>query len=100
MDQMYEDKLDGKIEEDFWSRKMDERMADSGASLGECSEWSESTRPRESTSDRAPNFRTREQGAFSLPYAKPCGTRSTAENGTFELRDRRRNSYAHLQKAI
>ena len=43
---------------------------------------------------------TREQGAFSVPYAELSGTRSTAENGAFELRYGWCRSLAYVQKAL
>ena len=66
MDQMYEDKLDGKIEEEFWTRKMNE--------------WREQERALESqlsglnsraTGDSVLTVqRICESRAFSLPYAE------------------------------
>ena len=50
--------------------------------------------------DRPKDFRTREQGLFSVPYAESSGTGPIAENGAFELRDGRRKPLADLQKAL
>jgi small-conductance mechanosensitive channel len=94
MDQMYEDKLDGKINEDFWTRKTNE--------------WREQERSLESqlaalsSPLKADNVRSVKRifelanKAYSLPYEEYGRTRSIAEIGTFELRDGWRKSLPYL----
>ncbi len=97
MDQMYEDKLDGKIDEEFSTRKM--------------SEWREHERILESqlaglsvraTADRVLSVeRIFELArALSVSYAERRGTRSVAEICAFELFHGWRKSLAYIQKAV
>ena len=44
------------------------------------------TTHRRTAADRAEDFRTRQQGLFSVPYATSPRTGPVAQNGTFELR--------------
>jgi len=83
MDQAYQDKLEGKIPQEFWERKMlewteDERHIQAGL-----------TRLEVPSSGRILDakriFRTRQQSLFSIPYAESRATSRIAQNGAFEL---------------
>src|SRR5437016_14110995 len=81
MDQLYEDKLDGKITEEFWVRKQAE-YSDQERSL----ETALSSLSRPVTADSLLNvqriFELANRAHFSLPYAGPRGKRRIAEIGT------------------
>src|SRR5439155_26716064 len=81
VDQLYEDKLDGKITEDFWTRKQAE-YSDQERSL----ETALSSLNRPVTADSLLNvqriFELANRAHFSLPYAGPRGKRRIAEIGT------------------
>ena len=72
IDQAYQDKLDGKIPEEFWERKMT-RVDQRGAQHPRCS-CLPGTTDQQAPADGAEDFRTREQSLFSLPYAQSRGT--------------------------
>ncbi|HKN36825.1 MAG TPA: hypothetical protein VJX16_26580 [Terriglobales bacterium] len=81
MDSLYEDKLDGKITEEFWTRKQAE-YSDQERSL----ETALSSLSRPVTADSLLNvqriFELANRAHFSLPYAGPRGKRRIAEIGT------------------
>jgi hypothetical protein len=91
----YDDYLDGRISEDFWTRKSEQ--------------WEQERRgleaqilrlagPRQPDGAHGPeDFRTRETGRFSLPTAESSRTASIARNRAFELHLRSRNSLSHIQ---
>ena len=83
MDQAYQNKLGGRIPQEFWERKIlewteDERHIQAGL-----------TRLEVPSSGRILDakriFRTRQQSLFSIPYAESRATSHIAQNGAFEL---------------
>jgi hypothetical protein len=99
VDQLYEDKLDGKITEEFWARKQAE-YSDQERSL----ETALSSLNRPITPERvltvARTFELVQKGSFSVRYAKSRGKRPIAEKRAFELRHGWRKSLAQIQKAL
>ena len=85
MDRMYEDKLDGKIDEEFWNRKMADWRTEERA-LQSAAESLNIPVPenRALTVQKILNSRIKR---IFCTFAESCGTRSIAKNGTFELRN-------------
>jgi len=76
MDQAYDDKLDGKLDEQMWTQKMRDWANRKWRWKPRCRD---SKRPfRRKRANRATKFRTRESYLFSVLYAQSRGTRSTA----------------------
>ena len=71
IDQAYQDKLDGRIPEDLWERKMQEWTSKSRSIQDVLARLEQPTNDRLLTAQRT--LETREQGLFSIPYAEPAG---------------------------
>ena len=95
MDQVYEDKLDGKINEEFWDRKHSECRGQERSLQVQISRQSEAV-----TSEHVLTVQTRIKRVFSVPYKESSGTGTIAEIRAFELLDGWCKSMARLQKAI
>ena len=98
MDQAYQDKLDGTIPQEFWERKMvewteDEKQIQAAMTRLEAAEFKPNSR-------RQKNFRTRQQGLFSVPYAESHTTGQIAQNGAFELLHRCSKCLSYIQKTL
>jgi hypothetical protein len=98
LDQIYMDKLDGKISEDFWQRKTTEWQMEEQQVLMAMQGLEQASKDGLLSAKKV--FRTREQGLFSVCYEDSDRTGQTAENGTFELPDRWRKSLSYIQKAL
>lgn len=98
MDQMYEDKLDGKIEEEFWARKMNEWREQESVLQSDLS--SVTARVSGESSLTVKRIFELANRAFSVFYPQCRRTGSIAEIGAFELRDGRSTGHPHIQKAV
>jgi hypothetical protein len=99
MDQLYEDKLDGNITEEFWKDKL-AGYADQERTI----ETALSSLSAPITSDRVLTvqriFELANKAHFLYVTRNSGGRGPIAEIGTFKLRDGWRKSLAHLQKAV
>ncbi len=96
MDAAYVDKLDGKIPEEFWERKMsDWRMEEQQVEMA--IQGLDSADSGDRALDARVRFRTRKQGVFTVHFAESSRKGQVAQNATFELKYRRHKCNAHIQ---
>ena len=98
LDQIYMDKLDGKISEDFWQRKSTEWQMEEQQVLMAMQGLEQASKDGLLTAKKC--LETREQGVFSICYEESRRTSQTAENGTFELPHRWCKSLSYVQQAL
>ena len=98
MDQAYEDKLDGRLDEQMWARKMHD-WRDQEIELEAALSRLETPPTVGSALYGAADFRTRASCSFFVPYAQSQGTRPIAQIRAFELRHGWRKPHAYIWEA-
>ena len=94
LDRGYDDYVEGRISEDFWTRKS-EQWEDERRAL-EAEHRPSRPAERAAGAHGPEDFRTRETGRFSLPNAGSDRTAAVARHGAFELHVRSRKSLSYL----
>lgn len=98
MDRAYQDKLDGKIPEDFWGRKMADGTTEEHSIRGALNRLEHPMSERLLTAQRTLELANK---AYSLYLTRnPQEQAQLLQNGALELRRWRRNCPAHLEKAL
>ena len=99
MDRMYEDKLDGKISEELWTRKANEYREQELVLENTLERLSQPITPERALSAR--RILELANKAYSLYLTRESKRkRPTSQNSAFELRYGRHKSLAYLQKAL
>ena len=94
-DRAYDDFADGRISQEFWTRKSEQWETEVQVIDGERVRLSARRAPLAVTA--AKNSRTRKTGRKPLQIANSCRTAPIAPNRAIELHVRRRNSLSHLR---
>ena len=99
MDQMYEDKLDGKVDGEFWTRKTNDWREQERKLEADLSSLRLQV-PAENALTVKRIFELTNKAHFLYLYEEFDRSRSIAEISTFELRYGRRKFRAYIQKAV
>jgi hypothetical protein len=95
LDRGYDDYIEGRISDDFWTRKSQEWESELDTISAELSRLSRPARAYVATGEKI--LRTRENGPFPVFTTVLRGTASTSGFGAIELHLRSRNSLSYLR---